>query len=182
MVSSEMLEEFGFDEEVAELAMYRKGDWQEVQTGFPKPIDSRRLHWESFNMSMEESYYWVLDHMSKLTGYYDITKVTDVFAASEQSSFFGAAWQRVGLQQDKVSQFLATIGKMVKELFQLVRELRIIDERLAYYRDSYTSSRSAASAEITLKGIWIDLVEQGSKNPASVYGMARELQFVTLPD
>jgi len=26
------------------------------------------------------------------------------------------------------------------------------------------------------------MVEQGAKNPASVYGMARELQFVTLPD
>jgi hypothetical protein len=30
--------------------------------------------------------------------------------------------------------------------------------------------------------VWIDLVEQGSKNPASVYGMARELGFTTLPD
>jgi hypothetical protein len=71
---------------------------------------------------------------------------------------------------------------MVKELFQLVRELRVLDERLSYYADSYTLSKSAESAEITLKGIWIDMVEQGAKNPASVYGMAREVQFTTLPD
>jgi hypothetical protein len=71
---------------------------------------------------------------------------------------------------------------MVRELFQLVRELRILDERLSYYYDSFTMSRSSESAEITLKGIWVDLVEQGAKNPASVYGMAREVQFTTLPD
>ena len=62
-----------------------------------------------------------------------IDKITDTFSASENSSFFGTSQQRVGLQQDKVSQYLATIGKMIKELFQLVRELRIIDERLGYY-------------------------------------------------
>jgi hypothetical protein len=71
---------------------------------------------------------------------------------------------------------------MVKELFQLVRELRVLDERIGYYADSYTDSRSSESAEITLKGIWVDMVEQGAKNPASVYGMSREVQFTTLPD
>ena len=30
--------------------------------------------------------------------------------------------------------------------------------------------------------IFIDMVEQGAKNPASVFGMPRELQFATLPD
>ena len=115
-------------------------------------------------------------------GFPKIDKITDVFAASENSAFFGASQQRLGLQQDKVSQFLATIGKMVRELFQLVREMRVLDERLSYYSDSYTNSPSAESAEITLKGIWVDLVEQGAKNPASVYGMAREVQFTTLPD
>src|SRR3989344_518941 len=99
-----------------------------------------------------------------------------------KSSVFGVNQQRLGAQQEKVSQYLATIGKMVRELFQLVRELRILDERLSYYYDSYTNSPSSESAEITLKGIWVDMVEQGAKNPASVYGMAREVQFTTLPD
>jgi hypothetical protein len=115
-------------------------------------------------------------------GFSNIEKVTDIFAAAETSAFEGVRQQRVGLQQDKVSGFLATIGKMVKELFQLVRELRIIDERRGYYEDSFTNSKSHESAEITLKGIWIDQVEGASKNPASVYGLAKELQFTTLPD
>ncbi len=153
-----------------------------IKTGFPTPLRRYRMHYEGYNISIEEPYFWTLHYLRYFAGYPKITKITDVFTASEHSSFFGSAQQRLGLQQDKVSQFMATIGKMVRELFQLVRELRILDERLSYYADSLTDSPSAESAEITLKGIWVDMVEQGAKNPASVYGMAREVQFTTLPD
>jgi len=151
-------------------------------TGYPSPARRYRLHYEGYNISIEEPYFWTLHYLRYFGGFPKIDKIVDVFAAAENSAFFGASQQRIGLQQDKVSQFLATIGKMVRELFQLVREMRILDERLSYYADSYTHSPSAESAEITLKGIWVDLVEQGAKNPASVYGMAREVQFTTLPD
>ena len=173
------------DEEVIELASARKGGKVYGGTGYPTPAHKYLLIYEDHKLSIEEVYYWQLEWVRHNQGYPKewIYKIKDVFSASEHSAFFGAAWQRIGLQQDKVSQFLATIGKMVKELFQLVRELRILDERLAYYNDSMRiGTRGAESAEITLKGIWIDLVEQGSKNPASVYGMARELQFIVLPD
>lgn len=185
MPTSELLKEFEFEEEEIEIASSRKGPKVWGKTGYPQPGHRYRLIVEAHNLSIEEAYYWELDWVKYNQGYPadQIEKITDVFTASEQSAFFGAAQQRLGIQQDKVSQFLATIGKMVKEMFQLVRELRILDERLSYYRDSMrATSKSAESAEITLKGIWIDLVEQGSKNPASVYGMARELQFITLPD
>lgn len=153
-----------------------------IKTGYPAPARRYRLYYEGYNVSIEEPYFWTLHYLRYFGGFPRIDKITDVFAAAENSAFFGASQQRLGLQQDKVSQFLATIGKMVRELFQLVREMRILDERLSYYADSFTNSPSAESAEITLKGIWIDLVEQGAKNPASVYGMAREVQFTTLPD
>lgn len=162
---------------------------QYIKTGYPRPTSDKkkgdyryRLVHETFQQSIEETYYWLLNFMRYEQGYAQIEKLADVFAASEHSAFFGVAQQRIGLQQDKVSQFLATIGKMVKELFQLVRELRVLDERLSYYHDSFTRSKSSESAEITLKGTYIDMVEGGAKNPASVYGMARELQFTTLPD
>ena len=171
------------EEEVAEEARETAaGGKALIATGYPRPDGRYRLYVEGFNISIEEPYFWVLDYMRYMWGYPYIDKITDIFTAAENSAFFGASQQRLGAQQDKVSGFLATIGKMVKELFQLVRELRILDERLSYYADSYTSSRSAESAEITLKGIWVDMVEQGAKNPASVYGMAREVQFTTLPD
>ncbi len=158
------------------------GKDQIVYTNFPKPVHKYRLIYETYKASIEETYFWLLNYLRYDMNFTHIEKITDIFAAAETSAFEGVRQQRVGLQQDKVSQFLATIGKMVKELFQLVRELRIIDERLGYYEDSYSESKSAESAEITLKGIWIDQVEGASKNPASVYGLAKELQFTVLPD
>ncbi|MFH0977735.1 MAG: hypothetical protein V1837_00390 [Candidatus Woesearchaeota archaeon] len=142
-----------------------------------------RLVHDSFSTSIEASYFWILNYLRYDMAMIDVEKITDVFAASEHSAFFGVAQQRIGLQQDKVSQFLATIGKMVKELFQLVREIRILKERLSYYEQSNSpSAKEAEPAEITLKGIFIDMAEGGAKSPASVYGMARDLQFTTLPD
>ena len=178
MVTEADIKKFGF-EEIEESEEFRQS---KVKTGYPKPARKYRLHYEGYNISIEEPYFWTLHYLRYFGGFPRIDKITDVFAAAENSAFFGASQQRLGLQQDKVSQFLATIGKMVRELFQLVREMRILDERLSYYADSYTTSSSSESAEITLKGIWVDLVEQGAKNPASVYGMAREVQFTTLPD
>lgn len=181
--SSDLLKEFGFKEEEMESGMDFKGNAIYSKTGFPEPQLTYKLVHQIFNQSIEENYFWTLEFLRTHEGFSDLVKITDLFTASEHSAFFGNAQQRLGLQQDKVSQFLATIGKMVKELFQLVRELRILDERLNYYEDSNNpESKTRESAEITLKGIWIDLVEQGSKNPASVYGMARELQFTVLPD
>ena len=174
MPSSKLLKDFGFEEEIWEES---KGSF--VPTGFPAPLKKYKLVWEVPNMSIEEAYFWVLSHLRDGWGYTNIDKTIDVFAAAENSAFFGVTQQRIGLQQDKVSQFLATIGKMVKELFQLVRELRIIEERLKYYEDSMKGDEAA---EIALKGIWIDLVEGGAKNPASVYGMAQQVQFTALPD
>ncbi len=182
MNRSELLKEFGFKEEVRELFI---GDMSFVPTGFPHPKKSYRLSYEVYDLSLEEPYYWILEDMRQ--NFETIEKLEDSFGAAENSAFFGVTQQRLGAQQDKVSQFLATTGKMIKELFQMVRELRIIDERLEYYEEAFQQiakpmEARGKSAEITLKGIFIDLVQGGGKSAASVYGMARELEFITLPD
>ena len=155
------------------------------RTGYPPPLKFYTLAWEAFDLSLEEPYFWVLDTLKE--NFPIIEKLEDSFAAAENSAFFGVTQQRLGAQQDRVSQFLATIGKMIKELFQLVRELRIIDERLGYYRGVQGELKKPLvqrrkGDEITLKGFFVDLVQQGAKSPASVFGMARELEFITLPD
>lgn len=181
------IKEFGFEHE----EMGEEGIHTFLPTNFPQPLtystsfpDGRtdmrfRLIYEVFNQSIEDLYFRALDFLREENEFAEFEKITDIFAASEHSAFFGVAQQRIGLQQDKVSQFLATIGKMIKELFQLVRELRILDERMYIYNASYQADKSA---EISLKGYWIDLVEGGAKNPSSVLGMAREIGFATLPD
>ncbi len=183
MVDNKLMEKFNFKPEYTEVARSNSGEQVFGYTGFPTPHHNYKIVYETPHRSIEDHYFWILEEIKTGQAHPFVRKITDIFAASEQSSFFGTAQQRIGLQQEKVSMFLATVGKMVKELFQLVREIRILKERLQYYEDSMKpDSRSRISAEITLKGIWVDMVEQGAKNPASVYGMARELQFVTLPD
>ena len=185
-----LLKKFGFNEQEVEeipfVADPGKGSYYRL-TAFPKPFKRFKILWEGHELTVEEPYYWVWNYFDEDLGFPKIIKTEDIFAAAENSAFFGVSQQRLGAQQDRVSQYLATIGKMIKELFQLVRELRILDERLIYYRDAEAQmaknvDKRDKSAEITLKGIFIDLVQGGAKNAASVYGMSRELEFTTLPD
>lgn len=189
---TKLLKEFGFvlkkedgteavDEEEIEMA-YR---YEYAKTGFPNSKKTYRVAWEVPDLSLEEPYFWFLENIRE--SFVTIDKLEDSFSAAENSAFFGVTQQRLGAQQDKISQFLATIGKMIKELFQMVRELRIIDERIGYYDEAQKQlskpiGERSKSGEITLKGMFVDLVQQGAKSAASVFGMARELEFVTLPD
>ncbi len=165
------------DMEYAEIA---KGE--KIPTNFPKPLGRHRIVFESVKDNIEESYYWQLYSLRTDLSFTDFYKIIDVFSASPNSSFWGNVEQRIGLQQDKAAQFLRGVSEMTKALFQIVRELRIIDERLSYYKDIYEGNKNALSSEITLKGIYVDQVEGGSKNPASVYGLANSVGFTLLPD
>ena len=112
-----------------------------------------------------------------------IEKIKDIYTAGETSAYFGMVEQRKGAQQDKFQQIMGNVGQMVKTLFQLIRELRIMDERLEYYTKSMDrDAKDARAAEVGLKGIWVDMVEGGAKNPGSVIGLASQVGFVTLPD
>lgn len=158
---------------------------QYEETGYPTPAKTLKLVWQVDSMTLEEPYYWVLDFLKE--GFGSVEKLEDSFAAAENSAFFGSSQQRLGAQQDRVSSFLAQSGKMIKELFQMVRELRIIDERLQYYdgveeQIAKPIRERKKTDDISLKGIFVDLVQGGGKSAASVYGMAQNLDFVTLPD
>lgn len=168
------------DEERAEIAnISAAGRYHPLtRTGYPKPDKKYRLIFESFGMSIEEPYFWIMDQIRQDQAFPKIIKIRDIFSASENSAFWGQSSQRLGIQQDKVQTLFATIGKMIKDLFQLVREVRVIEERL----DIYKQASKSKSADVTLKGLYIDLVEGGTEKPTSVYGMARQVGFTILPD
>ncbi len=158
---------------------------------FPEPINKMTLVYQSFNQSIEEIYFWLLASLREDSGMHDVKKIKDIFTASEQSAFWGQSQQRLSIQQGQVSNYLATIGKLTKELFQIVREMRILDERLNMYTESYKTIESKSSvfdrklsmsAEIVLKGYWVDLKDGGVKSPGSVYGLASTLGYTVLPD
>jgi hypothetical protein len=152
-------------------------------TSFPTPNSCLRFIYESERKFIEETYYWILNFMrySGLGRVPNAKKVLDTFQGSVQSSSFGQQAQRQGIQQDRASQYLRGISEMTKQLHQLVRDMRILDERLSFYDQTF-NDEDIVSADIALKGLWIDMVEGGAKNPASVYGMQQNLSFATLPD
>jgi hypothetical protein len=145
-----------------------------------KSIRQQKLIVEQMGSSAEPSYFWFLNFLRHPNGLgYEVEKVSDVFSATEMSTFFGAAEERKQKQQERISQYLATIGSMTKSVFQMVRELRIMDERLEYY---VKSNKGDEAAEIALKNIWTNIVEGGPENTTSVFGLSRKLGFVIVPD
>ncbi len=174
------IEKAGFKEEIAEeYVIGAYGAY--VKTGFPQPYRRYRLVYESQQASIEHTYFWVYNHAMQDFGFGDVIKTLDTFSASENSSFWGLTEQRKGIQQDKASQFMAVIGRMTKELFQIVREIRILKERLRLYDGS---NKGRAADDIALKGLWVDFAQSGGRQQGgmNIYTMAQQLGFSTLPD
>ncbi len=146
----------------------------------PEPM--YKFSYEEWQAGVEKFYFWLLDKLRDEKGY-DVEKLVDTYTASEASEFFGLIEQRKGQASDKAMQYLATIGSLLKQLFQIVRELMNMDERLEYYKSYHNKDDKDFDAkDITLKAIWVDRVEGGAQKPTSIYGMALQLGFTTLPD
>ncbi len=139
---------------------------------------SKEIHYENFAEGIEKFYFWVTDFLESNL-HYKLSKIEDTSFASVGSSQWGLIEQRKSIQQDKAAQYMGTIGGMIKSMMQIYKELKIIDERLNYYKEADSGS---VAAEIALKSLWIDLVEGGAKQPTSVLGLASQVGFVTLPD
>ncbi|MBR9700614.1 hypothetical protein GOV11_01995 [Candidatus Woesearchaeota archaeon] len=173
-----LIEQFQFEEEIGEEYLASNfGAY--VRTGFPKPHTRFRIVYESEKASIEETYFFVLNFCRQDQGFGNVIKTLDTFSASENSSFWGMTEQRKGLQQDRASQYLAVINKMIKELFQVIREIRLIKERMQLY-DGATTGKQAD--DVALKSYWADMVEGGTKGQMNIYQMSQQVGFGTLPD
>ncbi|MFC1696978.1 hypothetical protein ACFL1H_01485 [Nanoarchaeota archaeon] len=153
------------------------------ETDYPKATKNYRLLIEDPNLNIELIYFWILNHLTTDLGFNNVIKITDLFAASELSAIAGHSATRIGQIHDRAGGMLRGMSEMLKGLFQIVREVRVIDTRLSYYYDSEDENhKEKHSAEIVLKGTWVDQVEGGAKAATSVYGLAREVGFTILPD
>ena len=172
----DLLERYGFEDQDA--TEFDRGS-APVKINYPKPYKKFRLILQIEHLNIEEIYYWVLTHLTEDWGLHKVIKVKDIFAGSETGKVFGEMGQRLSIQQDQVSKLLQTLGGLVKGLFQIVRDIRLYKERLQAYEQSDAGDKSA---EVVLKGYWIDMKDGGAQNPGSVYGMAKELGYAILPD
>ncbi len=171
----------------ADVELLETADGYFSETNYPNSLGHLKLVWESGHTGVEDSYFWMLEHLRQDRGFTHIIKITDLYAASEASAFWGNQQQRISAQQNNAQGLLANIGKFVKELFQMVRELRIIDERLEMYeawsrKQEDGSYKRSKAADVTLKSLFTDQVEGGTKNPQSVFGLATTVGFTILPD
>ncbi len=175
------LEDFGWKaDDVEEIEIERLRP--KIKTDYPKPVKRFRFMFESYAASIEETYFWILHHLKQDQGFSGVKKVSDVFTTAEVSALGGTIQQRLAAQQEKAAGYLRGIHEMTKQLFQLVREIRILNERLEYYEKSKNPDEAGKNAEMALKDTWVTMVEGGTKNPASVFGLAQQVGFVVLPD
>ena len=173
------LEEAKLKQEIAEVA-----DETYEKTDYPEPTKNYRLILESFGTPVEEIYFWIYNHLRYDQNYNNILKLIDTFSASESSTFWGQNTQRLNFQQEKAGNYLRLISELIKQLFQIVRELRMIDEKVTVRKawNEPKTGKKYKSADVTLKGEFVELVEGGAKEVNSVYGLAREVGFHILPD
>ncbi|MCG2719976.1 MAG: hypothetical protein L6266_04585 [Nanoarchaeota archaeon] len=138
---------------------------------------------ENMGAGLEKHYFWIVRFLKEKPwnglGFENVEKIRDLFDASITSSFHGHVGTKLSALQQQAQQYMGLIGQMIKTIFPIIRELRITDERLEYYEQSLAGDESA---EIALKSIWIEMVEQGMQNPNSVYALATKVGFMTLPD
>jgi len=163
--------------------MFRGMEKDNLKAYIGNPHKTFTLIDEKYSQNIEPAYFWVLGFMKDDLKIEKIEKVVDTYTASEASAFAKSMGQSLSAIQDRVSGHMRTIGQLVKELFQMVREIRILDERLELYEEGEkVGNKKENAAEITLKGMYIDLVEGGAQSPSSVYGLATKVGFALLPD
>ena len=175
--------ELGWKIEEEEFVDVQNAGWYQTadetdEDAYPEPVGRKELIVEKQDTSLEETYHWFLQFLRYDMGYPQVDKIYDIFSSSESSAMFGNVAQKQGFQQDRAVQFLRSIGVMIKELFPLVRELRVLDERMELY-NNWDKSKSA---DVTLKQHYVQFVEGGGQNPDSIYGLARQVGYTVLPD
>lgn len=138
------------------------------------------ITWMKFSQSIEHLYYIVLQLMQDDFGM-KVEKTLDTFTGSEISGVTGQLGNKQGIMQDRISNLIKSIAVLSREMFPILRNIRLLDERLKFYKDYYEMNDEWQTADLQLKNIWNTFVLGGAQSPSSVYGMAQQLQFTTLP-
>jgi DNA-binding transcriptional MerR regulator len=144
-------------------------------------IFGRLLEFSAPGQFIEPSYYGILNQLRDL-GYANISKVVDSSTAAEQSAAFFAGQQRQMASQDRMASQLQILQQSVGKLRGLVQELRDIDRRLDQFLEGEREGVDGLAAEAALKAEFINTVDGGVMNPASIFGDAQRLGIPELPD
>ncbi len=161
-----------------ETMEFRKGEF--IKTSYPDPFGRHVLSFIDPNFSvLEKAYMWIFGHITRDAGFTKTIKITDVFGSSVGTDHWAVMMDRLRNMQRNISETMQTVGVLVKDLFPMIHELHIWEERLGWHKRVEQGDKAA---DLALKGTWTDLVDGGSENAASVFGLAQKVGFATIPD
>jgi hypothetical protein len=161
-----------------ETMEFRNGEF--IKTSYPNPRLRNVLALSDPNYAkLEKSYLWILNHVTLDFGFTKSMKITDTYGSSVGTDHWGVMNDRIKGTQQTISTTMQTIGALVKDMFPMIHELTLLDERLKWHEEA---DKGVKAGDTALKGVWTDLVDGGPENNGSVFGLARNAGFVTLPD
>jgi hypothetical protein len=154
---------------------------QVIETDWPKSLGIPHcLEYLAPGQFMEQTYYGVLAALRDL-GYASIVKVVDDSTAAQESAAYGVAEQRRLAVQDRVAQQMSQLQQSAAALSTLVQDLRELDRRLAQFDESEQDNSAGQQADAAFKAEFLDRIDGGAMNPASIFGIAQRLNVPELP-
>jgi hypothetical protein len=186
--NKDLLAKYQFEQEKGDARFLDEPDLE-----FPKPMKRFRIIVESSGASIEEPYFWILNMFREGMQFVDIIKLKDIFTATETSSFFGLTANRLQQEQALAGNYMQNIGAFIPQLTTMINEIKKIDTRLSMYYEGTRSFRpktdpdydrpESNSAEVALRQTWAELIDAGAgRNPSSLFNLAHEMGFATLPN
>ncbi len=140
---------------------------------------SHSLGYDSAVETLEPVYFFILDLMNDFR--LKPEKLIDNFSSSPGSGHFAELGQRATIMQNQASKVLGDINTVLRNVLNLIYDLKEFRMRLQSYDDLKDSSKKEG-AILSLKQIWMDKVDI-QKGNSSIKAMALgQSGFVTLID
>tara|TARA_Y100000034_G_scaffold136889_1_gene216722 strand:- start:293 stop:1666 length:1374 start_codon:yes stop_codon:yes gene_type:complete len=150
---------------------------------------SYHIIYDTFSQTLEPVYFWTLDFLraDAPSGLgLEVEKIEEEFEASAGSGYYGELGARASAMQDRAMAILRQVNAIIKEIVNLIYDLKEYEMRLETYNNidpkKQSDSDERKTAELSLRSIWMDQVDI-KKGVGSINNLTRgDLQFVTLRD
>ncbi len=145
--------------------------------------------YDTFSQTLEPVYFWTLDFLRSdaPSGLgLQVEKIEEEFEASAGGGYFGELGARASAMQDRAMAILRQVNAIIKEIVNLIYDLKEYEMRLETYNNIDPKKQSdleeRKTSELSLRSIWMDQVDI-KKGIGSINNLTRgDLQFVTLRD